>query len=233
MKNSLLVLAISLLGLNLISCKNGDSKKVEELQAKLDSIALADSLKQVEEKQKELVKAEWDEFITSDLNTFNLKGHVKTVLYLYSDGSGYSKKLNFSKDGNLEQATNESDTEYIISRNKKGQITALTDDWNRGVDESFEYDDSGYLCYICYSSGATAEYYYTATNDNKWPTRGFFVFDGSSGGSRVPISLSYPVIDDHGNWTSSKSIIRNSKVSEDEEDTEEVEIRTITYYSFQ
>ena len=59
------------------SCNNKDAKKIEELQAKLDSTAWADSIRNAEAEQLELAQKEWDEFTSPDSKSFFDKGHVK------------------------------------------------------------------------------------------------------------------------------------------------------------
>lgn len=229
MKNPLLVLAISLLGLNLISCKNGDSKKVEELQAKLDSIALADSIRNAEAEQLELAQKEWDEFTSTDLKTFFVKGHVKEIVYVtYYD---YTETIRFSEEGELTYHSRYQNGEfrYQYKRNSKGQLTDLIikDSWDGGdAGESYKYNADGYPCFHSNWSSDTIEEYYTRYDENHWPTQ------GKGYECDAPITITYPAVDDHGNWTTQKTIVQHSKVFKESEDEVYTDSRTIKYYDF-
>ena len=93
----------------MISC--GPSKADLAEQARQDSIRMADSIQEVKDS---IAKADsiWNSFTTSDLKTFELKGHVMSVILdnydfaelLWGDewgGTYPPKDLSFSQDGSL------------------------------------------------------------------------------------------------------------------------------------
>ena len=243
MKNSLLVLAISLLGLNLISCKNGDSKKVEELQAKLDSIALADSLMQVE--QDELAKAEKN-FTTPDLSLFGLHGHVSSVIdrshskycctyltpvrlkfteegalveYTYCTDFSYQELETFMFDNNGKSATCNREQKYDVKRNKEGWIKKMTpnpkfEGWPEGMSYVFHYNKSGKVDAIDYYIEEGAPLLkVTKFNDQDLPLKIIM-----SGYTSTEYTFDYKEFDAHGNWTICDVKLFHPAVYDGEED---------------
>lgn len=227
MKNLVFTFVISLACIFLFSCNNSDSKKIAELQAKLDSIAQADSIREAEAEQLELAQKEWNEFTSTDLKTFFVKGHVKEITI-----DDYEKTtIKFSEDGELtyHSSYQNSEYKYQYKRNSKGQLTdlLLKDSWDGGDEgETYKYNADGYPCYHSWWCSDTIEKYFTQYNENHWPTRG----KGYEG--EAPITLTYPTVDDHGNWTTQKTIVHYSKVFDETEDEIYTSTRTIKYYEF-
>lgn len=200
-------------------------------KARQDSLALvAEQLRQdsiAAATQAEHAKKEWDEFTSTDLKTFFVKGHVKEIVY----GTDYIKTIRFSEEGKLTYHSSYQNQEYQhqYKRNNKGQLTdlLLKDSWGGGDEgETFKYNADGYPCFHSSWCSDTIEEEYTQYDENHWPTCG----EGYEGGA--PISYTYPTVDDHGNWTTQKTIVHYSKIFEGSEDLIYTEKRTIKYYDF-
>lgn len=196
-----------------------DSLALVAQQLRKDSIAAAT--------QAERAQKEWDEFTSADLKTFFVKGHVKEIVY----GTDYITTIRFSEEGKLSYHSKYQDQEYQhqYKRNSKGQLTdlLLKDSWAGGDQgETFKYNADGYPCFHSNWCSDTIEEEYTQYDENHWPTRG----EGYEGGA--PITYTYPAVDDHGNWTTQKTIVHYSKIFEGSEDHTYTEQRTIKYYDF-
>lgn len=200
-------------------------------KARQDSLALvAKQLRQdsiTAAAQAELAKKEWEEFTSTDLKTFFVKGHVKEIVY----GTDYTTTIRFSEDGKLTYHSHYQNGEfqYQYERNSKGQLTymILEDSWDGGDEgETYKYNADGYPCYYCNWCSDTIEEEYTRYDENHWPTRG----KGHEGDA--PITYTYPAVDGHGNWTTRKTIVHYSNIFEGDEDQTYTEKRTIKYYNF-
>lgn len=187
----------------------------------------ADSISNDEAEQLELAQKEWDEFTSSDLKTFFVKGHVKEIVY----GTDYTTTIRFSEEGKLTYHSSYQNSEYKhqYKRNSKGQLTdlLLKDSWDGGDEgETYKYNADGYPCFYSNWSSDTVEKSYTQYDENHWPTSG----EGYEGGA--PITFTYPSVDDHGNWTTQKANVHFSKIFDGVEDETYTEKRTIKYYEF-
>lgn len=196
-----------------------DSLALVAKQLRQDSIAAA--------KQAELEQKKWDAFTSTDLKTFFVKGHVKEIVY----GTDYTTTIRFSEDGKLTYHSRyqNSECKYQYIRNSKGQLTdlLLKDSWEGGDEgETFKYNVDGYPCFHSSWCSDTIEEEYTQYDENHWPTRG----EGYEGGA--PITYTYPSVDEHGNWTTQKTIVHYSEVFEGSKDETYTEQRTIKYYDF-
>ena len=256
MKQSFLLLTISLLGINLISCKNGDSKKVEELQAKLDSIALADSLKQVEQEQEELAKAEVN-FTTPDLSLFGLHGHVSSVndrrvgkcctyltpirLKFTEDGElteymfydHFENVTSFVFDSASKSAVRNDEEKYDIKRSNDGKLLELApnprvEGWPEGYSYVFSYNKSGKVDAIAYYVESGDPF----LNVTKFNKQGLPLKMEMSGYGSTEYTFDYVEFDAHGNWTVCDVKLFRPAVYDGEVDIHEGFrlARTINYY---
>lgn len=220
-----------------MSCDNKDARKVKELQAKLDSIERVDSLQRAEEQRIKLAKQEWEDFTSTDLKQFFLKGHVKEVIYtekvyFYNDYDEHTYTLKFSEEGKLTYHSAYKGTDFKkchFKRNNKGQIIQIMAEttWDiQEIGEDFRYNKEGYPCFHSIWASDTIEENYTIYNENHWPTKG----RGYEG--NAPITYTYSSVDDHGNWTTQKTIVHYTKVFENDKDQTSTTQRTIKYYDF-
>ena len=185
----------------------------------------------------------FNSFTTSDLNTFELKGHVKKVV----ETTGKEEKvvIVFSKEGEA-KVVKFLESDGVIGRDKNNRISTIgtiIDESKEGSYYRFEYNKDGYVTAL---DQVIPNYFMTYRTENKklnengWPTEYF-----SQGGegdfmNRTTESVTYPEIDAVGNWTSKHSVGESKTTEIDIEGNEtvterrkidETTTRNITYYT--
>lgn len=183
----------------------------------------------------------FNSFSTPDLKSFWLHGHVSKLVE--KDGK-FTNVVEFSTAG---QATVKSyyGTDCRVKRNKKGQITSigtvLTME-QEGSFYSFTYNADGYPRTINEEHPSWFTVYstkYSGADEHGWPLKSSMV--GGEGGVAdcCDLNLSYPDVDEVGNWTTSQQRGKSYSIYETEYGPETSDVkqiktkvtRTITYYT--
>ena len=214
--------AIMLLG----GCGMSASERAE--QQRLDSIYSADSLRAARHLRDSLRLADSlanVDFVTPDLRTFGLKGHVKQVIE--TTDNSYTTQLLFDEKGVLlSHSAYDTDKSKIV-RDGNDRIISLInlDSWEGGNDGmDFKYTPEGIPSAISHWESGHDSYVFSRYDSHGWPIEG--AISDSEDQFTGKVSYSYTKTDNHGNWTTQIAIETWPEV----EDTRHTIVRKITYY---
>lgn len=153
-------------------------------------------------------------YVSDDLKKFGLKGSVIKVVHEFKDGwlPGFvDDDLAFNKEGKLTSQT----PDLTLTVNSDGFISKVVDTMGA-------------------TDGSTAINTFITLNEDGWPTKVKTEYDGPESNGYSDLTISYPDLDEHGNWT--KCVIKGSQVyinidtdAESKEPVNVTLVRKITY----
>lgn len=222
------------------------NKKVENKDSKSDSVS---------NKNSKVVQDITDnaEFVTPDLMLFDVKGHVKEVKYHYEkpyvitfDKNGMVTSCNYNNDyKDFKFENGKAVGKYFSSeRNAKGQLTRYAYEPNMDTDQylwldvnKITYNANGQVLNILNNGWESAN-----ETKYKYNSKGLCIKQVgewllSSEVGKFTRTYTYTKFDKQGNWIERKCKQHGEQWEEGEENNktitneEEVEKRTITYYS--
>lgn len=176
-------------------------KTVEENPTMFESQNGSMIIEKIKKHINELEEASPNNLQTLDLSAFMLHGKVKSVEE-YDGGQVYSTYY-FSEQGKITKAKI-SEGSYKCKINRQANKLILSfenpDDEFGGWAYVYTVDNSGRLTSSKYGSEDFGdETTYSNFDSNGWPTRSKTIAE--LGGAVTISSISYPKIDEHGNWT--------------------------------
>lgn len=170
---------------SLMACSSNNSTGSKGDSVVADS-AIADTA--VSESAPEAAKI--PTHLSDDLKKFGLKGHVSKVSHEFK-GSWVpglvDDDLTFDAEGKLTSKT----PDLTLKTNSDGFINKVVDSMGS-------------------SDGSTATSTFVKLNEDGWPTTVKSEYDGPDSNGYANFTITYPEIDDHGNWT--KCVIKGTQV---------------------
>ena len=216
------IFAISLILISFTGCSKA-SKAPADTTGSAEG-AMSDSLRQAEEARRADSIAVAD-FISKDLKTFWLHGHVKEVEEITE--SGYKVTIKFDRNGMMTYHSAFATKKSNILRDADDHIISMVNEgaWDgRNEGQDYSYDADGYPMRLSHWAEAHDTYQYTRSNKQGWPLEATLADTEDDFSGKV--TFEYPDVDAYGNWTRQVSY----ETWPDIEKTTYTTTRSITYY---